>query len=245
MSDDFNNNFNIVFRNNSGNVYQNLYFAFETCVGNPNVYNIRDELNVLLAAFCNITYDKIKNTFTFFRTKAQDNNFYKMYLKVVNCGTFLGFDSSYNNQEIEITSNGLESYQPINVIYHQQILFNMDGDIQTTLNNLDNKNNNVFKPSGVIFYKTVDVEPTKLLTYDNIDSNASFQYKLTVNEIINQINVNVTNQNGEDIPGFGDWMMTLQFTRCDEVETEKILAQIKEYISYLFIIIGNYIFGLK
>ena len=45
------------------------------------------------------------------------------------CGTFLGFSKDYNNKEIEITTDGVFSYQPINVIYHQQLLINIDGDI--------------------------------------------------------------------------------------------------------------------
>ena len=62
-------------------------------------------------------YDKIKKLFLFTRTKAQDTNNDKIYLKVKACGTFIGFSKDLN-EEIEITTDGVYSYQSINVIYH-------------------------------------------------------------------------------------------------------------------------------
>ena len=56
---------------------------------------------------------------------------------------FIGFSKDLN-EEIEITTDGIYSYQPINVIYHQQLLINIDGDIQMSINNLDNKNTDFF-----------------------------------------------------------------------------------------------------
>ena len=39
----------------------------------------------------------------------------------------------------------------------------------------------------------------------------------------------------------GDWQLTMQLERHDEDITESLLTQIKEYISYLFLIIGTYL----
>ena len=147
--DSTNNEFNLIVRNADGDIHQLLIFSFEDCIGNPNVYNIRDELNTLLNDYCSVTYDKIKNVFLFTRTKGHDENNDKIYLKIKTCGTFLGFSKDYNNKEIEITTDGIYSYQPINVIYHQQLLINIDGGIIMSNNNLDNKNG-VFQPSSVI-----------------------------------------------------------------------------------------------
>ena len=58
---------------------------------NPNVYNILDELNSLLDSYISVTYDKVKKLFLFIRTKAQDTNNDKIYLKVKTCSTFIGF----------------------------------------------------------------------------------------------------------------------------------------------------------
>ena len=110
--DSTNNEFNLIIRDTSNNLTQLFLFSFEDCIGNPNVYNIRDELNSLLNGYISVTYDKIKNLFLFTRTKAHNENNDKIYLKIKTCGTFLGFSKDYNNKEIEITEDGIYSYQP-------------------------------------------------------------------------------------------------------------------------------------
>ena len=77
--------------------------------------------------------------------------------------------------------------------------------------------------------------------YDNGDGNTSFQYKISQKDTINQINIRITNQDNEDISTLGDWKMTMQFERHDEDITESILNQIKEYIIYIFIVLGEYL----
>ena len=238
--DSTNNEFNLIIRDTSNNLTQLFLFSFEDCIGNPNVYNIRDELNSLLNGYISVTYDKIKNLFLFTRTKAHNENNDKIYLKIKTCGTFLGFSKDYNNKEIEITEDGIYSYQPINVIYHRQLLINIDGGIPMNINNLDNRNG-VFQPSSIIFMKPLDINRNQLIMYDNYDANSSFQYRISQIENLNQINIRITNQDNEEITTLGDWQLTFQFEQHNEDITERILTQIKEYISYLFIIIGNYL----
>jgi hypothetical protein len=94
------------------------------------------------------------------------------------CSTFLGFSKNYNNKEIEITTSGIYSYQPINVIYHQQLLLNIDGDIQMPINNLDNKNSDVFEPSSVLFTKPIDIQKNQCkMKEDSISNRHSFYIK--------------------------------------------------------------------
>ena len=73
------------------------------------------------------------------------------------------------------------------------------------------------------------------------DGNASFQYKISQKDTINQINVRITNQDNEEIATLGDWQLTMQLERHDENMTESLLTQIKEYISYIFLILGTYL----
>jgi hypothetical protein len=124
--DETNSDFIIIVRDASDNIFKYLYFSFVDCVGNPNVYDIRDELNTLLKDYISVTYDKIKNLFLFTRTKATDASYNKIYLKNKTCGNFLGFTKDYNNKEILITASGVYSYRPINLIYHQQLQVNID-----------------------------------------------------------------------------------------------------------------------
>ena len=239
--DETNSDFNVIIRDVSNNIFKYLFFSFVDCVGNPNVYDIRDELNSLLNGYISVTYDKIKKLFLFTRTKATDTSYNKIYLKNKTCGNFLGFPKDHINKEIEITADGVYSYQPINVIYHQQILINIDGDIQMAINNLDNKNSDVLEASSVLFMKPIDINKNQLIMYDNYDGNASFQYKISQKDTINQINIRVTNQDNEEITTLGDWQLTMQLERHDEDITESLLTQIKEYISYIILIIGTYL----
>ena len=110
-----------------------------------------------------------------------------------------------------------------------------------SINNLDNKNSDILEPSSVLFMKPIDINRNQLIMYDNIDGNASFQYKISQKDTINQINIRVTNQDNEDIITLGDWQLTMQLERHDENMTESLLTQIKEYISYIFLIIGTYL----
>ena len=109
------------------------------------------------------------------------------------------------------------------------------------INNLDNKNSDVLEPTSVLFMKPIDINKNQLIMYDNIDGNASFQYKISQKDTINQINVRITNQDNEEIATLGDWQLTMQLERHDENMTESLLTQIKEYISYIFLIIGTYL----
>jgi hypothetical protein len=96
-----------------------------------------------------------------------------------------------------------------------------------SINNLDNKNSDILEPSSVLFMKPIDINRNQLIMYDNIDGNASFQYKISQKDTINQINIRVTNQDNEDIITLGDWQLTMQLERHDEDITESLLTQIK------------------
>ena len=109
------------------------------------------------------------------------------------------------------------------------------------INNLDNKNSDILEPTSVLFMKPIDINKNQLIMYDNIDGNASFQYKISQKDTINQINFRITNQDNEEITTLGDWQLTMQLERHDEDITESLLTQIKEYISYIFLIIGTYL----
>jgi hypothetical protein len=81
----------------------------------------------------------------------------------------------------------------------------------------------------------------KLNENQEVPKIPSFQYKISQKDTINQINIRITNQDNEPIPTLGDWQLTMQLERHDEDITESLLTQIKEYISYLFLIIGTYL----
>ena len=42
-------------------VVQDLYLT----TGDPNIYNVMSNINSLLSVYCNVTYDRIKNEYTY------------------------------------------------------------------------------------------------------------------------------------------------------------------------------------
>ena len=99
----------------------------------------------------------------------------------------------------------------------------------------------MFEPSTILLMKPIDMNKNQLITYDNYDGNTSFKYKINQIENINRINIRITNQDNQETTSLGDWQLTFQFEQHYENVTEKILSQIKEYISYIFLLIGNYL----
>jgi hypothetical protein len=231
------NGYFLVFHKNTSGDSYNSYLKQLTCIGNPNVYDIRDNLSTLLQNIATVTCDKTSNKFLFTRTSTQSTNQNILYINAFNCGNFLGFD---NDRNIKIEATGTESYYPINVIAHTMLLFNIDGDIQLPQNNLDNSDT-ICGPNSILFYKHIDQQKNKLLTYDNIDGNNSFEYRITATETINQFVITVTNQDFEVIDDLPDWQLCIQFTKTKEDQTETLLTQIKEYLRYIFLTIANYI----
>ena len=59
--DDNNCDFSLIIRNSSNNIYQLLLYSFVDCIGNPNVYDIRDELNTLLNGYISVSNDFVDN----------------------------------------------------------------------------------------------------------------------------------------------------------------------------------------
>ena len=68
-----------------------------------------------------------------------------------------------------------------------------------------------------------------------------FNIELVKKDTINQINIRITNQDNEEISILDNWHLTLQLERHDEDNTESVLNQIKEYIIYIFIVLGEYL----
>ena len=93
--------------------------------------------------------------------------------------------------------------------------------------------------------KPIDIHKNQLIMYDNIDGNTSFQCRISEKDTFNQINIRITNQDNEEISTLDNWLhywyLTLQLERHDEDNTEFILNQIKEYIKYIFLVIGEYL----
>ena len=203
---EFNNIFEIAIYNSDGNLYQLNEYRLES--GNPNVTDIKANLNLLLLNMVTVTYNKIKNKFLFKRILPIDNNNFSMYLRIVNAEDFLGFYKTERGNEIllQYLINTMSSNY-VNMNGDEAIIIKIAGDCVLEGNTVDNFTNNIFEPSHIIFMKPIDVPSGGLLKYDNYDGGDSFQYRLSNYEQINWYELSVYNKDNKHIPQFSDYIL--------------------------------------
>ena len=241
--DNFNNEFHIIIKNIDNEVIQTYVYKLND--GNPNVNDVRTNLNNLLLNKVNITYDKQRNKFIFKRTLAVSTQNYRMYLKIINSEDFLGFYKS--DRDIEILLPYLQnvySNNIINILGDEAIIIKINGDCILAGNTVDNFGTETYEPSNIIFMKPIDVPSNGLLKYNNEDGGDSFQYRLANVEQITWFTLTVYNQDNELIPNFSDYILLLQFIRhkTEEGKLEILLNSLLDYVKQIYLMISHFLF---
>ena len=183
----------------------------------------------------NVSYDSIKNIYTFTRTIAQDPSLYYLYIKPITGGSFFGFN---NNVEYEIKFNGSTSIKPINVIGISKINVVIDGDIIFSSNNLHNYRNTTMEPQDIILSKAVDVQMNHVMKYENYDGGDSFQFKMVNYGNVKYLTLSVYDQDMNLINDLTDYSIHLQFTKYKKEQMEDIVKEIKNYMKEIYLING-------
>ncbi len=241
--DNFNNEFHIIIKNIDNEVIQTYVYKLND--GNPNVNDVRTNLNNLLLNKVNITYDKQRNKFIFKRTLPVSTQQYRMYLKIINSEDFLGFYKS--DRDIEILLPYLQnvySNNIINILGDEAIIIKINGDCILAGNTVDNFGTETYEPSNIIFMKPIDVPSNGLLKYNNEDGGDSFQYRLANVEQITWFTLTVYNQDNELIPNFSDYILLLQFIRhkTEEGKIEILLNSLLDYVKQIYLMISHFLF---
>ena len=241
--DNFNNEFHIIIKNIDNEVIQTYVYKLND--GNPNVNDVRTNLNNLLLNKVNITYDKQRNKFIFKRTLPVSTQNYRMYLKIINSEDFLGFYKS--DRDIEILLPYLQnvySNNIINILGDEAIIIKINGDCILAGNTVDNFGTETYEPSNIIFMKPIDVPSNGLLKYNNEDGGDSFQYRLANVEQITWFTLTVYNQDNELIPNFSDYILLLQFIRhkTEEGKVEILLNSLLDYVKQIYLMISHFLF---
>ena len=245
------NNFNIVFRTDLNDVY--LTQQFNLNIGNPNIYDLINDINSKLSGYLTCSYDNIKNKITYTRTYTQSTNYFNMFIQPINSGGFFGLNS---NVETLISSSGSTSTYPININTIRALSVGIDGDISFSNNNMEsNLNNSVYKASDLIFQMGVNVPKGYLITYQNIDGGDSFKYTLGNNDRIKYFILSVYDQDGNTITDMTDYIIHIQFTINKKSQQEQLLKILIDYNKQSYLIIGhifdmmnnmfNYLFKIK
>ena len=79
--DGFNNEFHLIIKNIDNEVIQTYVYMLND--GNPNVNDVRTNINGLLLNKVVVSYDKQRNKFLFKRTLPVSTQNYTMYLKII------------------------------------------------------------------------------------------------------------------------------------------------------------------
>jgi hypothetical protein len=241
--DGFNNEFHIIIKNIDNEVIETYIYKLND--GNPNVNDVKTNLNNLLLNKVNITYDKQRNKFIFKRTLPVSTQQYKIYLKIINIEDFLGFYKS--DRDIEILLPYLQnvfSNNIINILGDEAIIIKINGDCILAGNTVDNFGTETYEPSNIIFMKPIDVPSNGLLKYNNEDGGDSFHYRLANVEQITWFTLTVYNQDNELIPNFSDYILLLQFIRhkTEDGKVETLLNSLLDYVKQIYLMISHFLF---
>jgi hypothetical protein len=241
--DNFNNEFHIIIKNIDNEVIETYVYKLND--GNPNVNDVKSNLNNLLLNKVNITYDKQRNKFIFKRTLPVSTQQYRMYLKIINSEDFLGFYKS--DRDIEIFLPYLQnvySNNIINILGDEAIIIKINGDCILAGNTVDNFGTETYEPSNIIFMKPIDVPSNGLLKYNNEDGGDSFHYRLANVEQITWFTLTVYNQDNELIPNFSDYILLLQFIRhkTEDGKVETLLNSLLDYVKQIYLMISHFLF---
>ena len=241
--DNFNNEFHIIIKNIDNEVIETYIYKLND--GNPNVNDVKSNLNNLLLNKVNITYDKQRNKFIFKRTLPVSTQQYRMYLKIINSEDFLGFYKRDRDIEILLPYfQNVFSNNIINILGDEAIIIKINGDCILAGNTVDNFGTETYEPSNIIFMKPIDVPSNGLLKYNNEDGGDSFHYKLANVEQITWFTLSVYNQDNEFIPNFSNYILLLQFIRhrTEEGRTEMALNTLIDYVKQIYLLISHFLF---
>ena len=241
--DGFNNIFQIIIYDI--NDYITSIFEYRLQDGNPNVNDIRTNLNNLLLNKVVVSYDKIKNKFIYKRTLPITTNNFKMYLKIINSEDFLGFYKNDRDKLILLPYfSNIYSNSIVNISGDEAIIIKTSGDFILAGNAVDNFGISEYQPSNIIFMKPIDVASNGLLKYSNEDGGDSFQYRIANIEQITYFELSVHNQDDEFIPNFSDYILLLQFIRhtTEEDKITSLLEILIDYVKQIYLIISQIVF---
>ena len=241
--DGFNNEFQLIIKNINDEIVETYNYKLND--GNPNVNDVKSNLNGLLINKVLVSYDKQRNKFIFKRSLPVSTQNYTMYLKIINSEDFLGFYK--NDRNIEILLPYLQnvfSNNIINILGDEAIIIKINGDCILAGNTVDNFGTETYEPSNIIFMKPIDVPSNGLLEYNNEDGGDSFHYKLANVEQITWFTLSVYNQDDELIPNFSDYILLLQFIRhkTEEGKVEILLNSLLDYVKQIYLMISHFLF---
>jgi hypothetical protein len=222
--DMLNNMYNINATNNCLKVNETLkYIPY----GNYSVKTFRTTLLSLLPIETTIIYNDAQNTYTFTGTGT---------IQPITMGALIGLPNN-----IEVPINNLTTGL-INLSSFSKIILRTQGITyyQSNVENLQVASSNLQLFSDIIFWKNKqDVEPFKIIAYNNEDGGNNFCLEVQ-DKMIFRLQFQLKNERNEFIEDASEWMAVIQYNiyeRQDDVIKNTIVSLYKLlndfYISFL------------
>ena len=228
--DGYNNNFNIV--------HNGIRTSYTIPFGNISVNTILEYFTTTHSDIT-ITYDKLKNKFSFLKK----NQNHTVILELVNCHSLLGFrttESSLTLHHITATTSSI----PVNVMSITNLFIHLDAgyDLSINDNNFDNHNltDNTIKGNNIVCAIPVRECYNGIISYNNQDATTSFNFKCNKQEIIQNLRLSIKDQYDRDVP-IGDCYIIVQLTKnLNTNPIITILNQIQDYLLKILLSISSF-----
>jgi hypothetical protein len=183
-----------------------------------------------------ISYNTAQNTYTFAK-KAGVSATYSLLpnriFKIINLppATF-----------VPITTTGIQTGY-INLVNYSKIILRTEG-VNYYYSNIENYQSNNSTLSNIIFWACKsDIEPFKVIKYNNEDAGRSFCYKIE-NKEINSLTLQLRNENNEPIYDAPDYLVALQFNfyKIDDNVIKTTIISINRLLNEIY---TTLIFAMK
>ena len=183
-----------------------------------------------------MAYNTAQNTYTFYKNGTSQLHYlipHKIW----------GLINLMPTTTYEITSTGLRTGY-INLVNYSKIILRTEG-INFYYSNVENYGtSNKSTLSNIIFWACKsDIEPFKVIKYNNEDSGRSFNYRIE-NREINNLTLQLRNENNEPIYDAPDYLVALQynFYKKDDNTIKNAIVSINKLLNEIY---TTLIFGLK
>lgn len=188
-----------------------------------------------------ITYNTAQNTYTFTK-KAGITQVYRLLPNKL--WTVINMIPTTYYEITTASSGGGLTTGYINLVNYSKIILRTEG-INYYYSNIENYGNrNSSSLSNIIFWACKsDIEPFKVIKYNNEDAGRSFCYKIE-NKEINNLTLQLKNENNEFITDAPDYLIALQFNfyKKDDNTIKNTIVSINKLLNEIY---TTLIFGLK
>lgn len=182
-----------------------------------------------------MSYNTAQNTYTFYK-----NGTSQLHYIIPN--KIWGLINLMPTIPYQITTAGLRTGY-INLVNYSKIILRTEG-VNYYYSNLEGYNNNKSTLSNIIFWACKsDIEPFKVIKYNNEDAGRSFNYRIE-NREINNLTLQLRNEHNEPILDAPDYLVALQFNfyKKDDNTIKNTIVSINKLLNEIY---TTLIFGLK